>query len=381
MRGYVDWRHVGSVQCGRNGEKRRACHELAREAGLVSGAAAPRFSLALPLDAPVDVIGERAHTAEQLGFDRVWIPDERLRRSVYVALTACALKTESIGLGVGVTNPYTRHAAVTAASIASIEELRPGKVVLGLGAGGELSHLGITSQRPRTAVRDSIEMIRRLTGAESREEWSSSVGQRLEFGHGPIPIYVASRGPRMLELAGSVADGVIIGGYATPAGFRWALRHVEAGIASCGRQADDVRRLAWLYTSVDPDPEKARAAVRPIVLASMMPSRDVLGDIGVELPRRLREELDSRSWKLSRQELVEFSGQLDETLVTAFSLAGDAAECGERLATLVADEGLDELAFVCFPPAGTSVVELAERIMGGLVPAVLAASGSGRRAS
>jgi 5,10-methylenetetrahydromethanopterin reductase len=348
----------------------------------VSGAAAPRFSLALPLDAPVDAIGERAHTAEQLGFDRVWIPDERLRRSVYVALTACALKTESIGLGVGVTNPYTRHAAVTAASIASIEELRPGKVVLGLGAGGELSHLGIDPQRPRAAVRDSIETIRRLTGAESREEWSSSVGHRLEFGHGPIPIYVASRGPRMLELAGSVADGVIIGGYATPAGFRWALRQVEAGIASSGRQAaDDVRRLAWLYTSVDPDPEKARAAVRPIVLASMMTSRDVLGDIGVELPRRLREELDSRSWKLSRQELVEFSGQLDETLVTAFSLAGTAAECAERLATLVADEGIDEVAFVCFPPAGTSVVELAERIMSDLVPAVLTASDAGRRAS
>jgi hypothetical protein len=110
---------------------------------LVSGGAAPLFSLALPLDAPVDVIAERAQTAERLGFDRVWVPDERLRRSVYVALAACALKTESIGLGVGVTNPYTRHAAVTAASIASVEELRPGKVVLGLGAGGELSHLGI----------------------------------------------------------------------------------------------------------------------------------------------------------------------------------------------------------------------------------------------
>ena len=348
----------------------------------MSQAAPVLFSLALPLDAPADVIGERAQAAEQLGFDRVWLPDERLRRSVYVALTACALKTESLGLGVGVTNPYTRHPAVTAASIASVDELRPGKVVLGLGAGGELSHLGIWPQRPRTAVRDAIETIRRLTGVGSNgNEWNTSVGHRLEFGHGPIPIYVASRGPRMLELAGAVADGVMIGGYATPAGFRFALRQVEAGIADSGRQANDVRRLAWLYTSLDPDPEKARVAVRPIVLASMMTSRDVLGEIGVELPKRLREELDSRSWKLSRQELVEFSGQLDETLVTAFSLAGQAGECAERLATLVADEGIDEVAFVCFPPAGRSVVELAERIMSDLVPAVLAASHTGKRAS
>jgi 5,10-methylenetetrahydromethanopterin reductase len=343
--------------------------------------AAPLFSLALPLDAPVDVIGERAHTAEQLGFDRVWIPDERLRRSVYVALAACALKTESLGLGVGVTNPYTRHAAVTAANIATVDELRPGRVILGLGAGGELSHVGLTPQRPRTAVRETIETVRRLTGAGSGgDDWTTSVG-RLEFGNGPIPIYVASRGPRMLELAGAMADGVMIGGYATPPGFRWALRHVEAGIAGSGRRTGDVRRLAWLYTSLDADPEQARAAVRPIVLASMMTSRDVLPDIGVELPKRLRVELDSRAWKLSRQELVELSGQLDETLVTAFSLAGDAAQCAERLATLVADEGIDEVGFVCFPPAGTSVVELAERIMSDLVPAVLTASHTGRRAS
>lgn len=346
-----------------------------------SRAEPPRFSLALPLDAPVDAIAERAHRAEELGFDRVWIPDERLRRSVYVALTACALKTHSLGLGVGVTNPYTRHPAVTAASIASLDELRPGKVVLGLGAGGELSHLGITPKRPLTAVRETIDTMRRLTGAGGDEsEWSTSVGQ-LEFGNGPIPIYVASRGPRMLELAGAVADGVMIGGYATPPGFRWALRHVEAGIAGSGRQAGDVRRLAWLYTSLDPDPEKARTAVRPIVLASMMTSRDVLGDIGVELPGVLREELDSRAWKLSRQELVGLSAQLDETLVTSFSLAGEAAECAERLATLVVDEGIDEVAFVCFPPAGTSAVELAQRIMIDLVPAVLTASDSKRRAS
>lgn len=339
--------------------------------------AAVRFSVALPLDAPADVIGDRAQLAEQLGFERVWLPDERLRRSVYVALTACALKTESIGLGVGVTNPYTRHPAVTAASIASIEELRSGNVVLGIGAGGELSHLGLSLQRPRTAIRESIETIQRLTGGQgdARDRDAAPVGHRLEFGERTIPIYVASRGPRLLELAGEVADGVIIGGYATPAGFRWAMRHTETGVGNAGRHTSDVRRVAWLYTSLDAEPERARAAVRPIVMASMITSKDVLGDIGVQLPKRLRESLDRKSWKLSRQELVEASAQLDETTVTAFSLAGDAAECGERLAALVAAESIDEVAFVCFPPTRTSVVELSTRIMSELVPAAQAALG------
>jgi alkanesulfonate monooxygenase SsuD/methylene tetrahydromethanopterin reductase-like flavin-dependent oxidoreductase (luciferase family) len=110
-------------------------------------------------------------------------------------------------------------------------------------------------------------------------------------------------------------------------------------------------------------------------MASMITSRDVLGDIGVQLPARLRETLDRKGWKLSRQELVEAAAVLDETLVTAFSLAGDTSECAERLAALVAAEGLDEVAFVCFPPAGVSVVELSERIMSDLVPAALAALG------
>jgi 5,10-methylenetetrahydromethanopterin reductase len=284
------------------------------------------------------------------------------------------LKTESLGLGVGVTNPYTRHPAVTAATIATLEELRPGNVVLGLGAGGELSHLGLTVQRPRAAVREAIETIRRLTsgGGDVHERESAPVGHRLEFGDRPIPIYVASRGPRLLELAGALADGVIIGGFATLAGVRFALRQTESGISDAGRDSGEVRRVAWLYTSLDREPERARVAVRPIVLASMITSRDVLGEIGVQLPKRLREELDSKRWKLSRRELVEAAGQLDEETVTAFSLAGDAGECAERLAALLA-EGIDEVGFVCFPPTGTSVIELSERIMGDLVPAALSA--------
>jgi 5,10-methylenetetrahydromethanopterin reductase len=325
------------------------------------------------LDAPADVIGDRARAAEILGFDRVWLPDERLRRSVYVVLTACALKTEALGLGVGVTNPFTRHPAVTAASIASLEELRPSNVVLGIGAGGELSHLGLSAERPLPAVRGAIETIRRLTGGSSDEDPHdvAPVGHRLEFGERPSPIYVASRGPRLLKLAGELADGVIVGGFANVDAFRFALRQVDSGISDAGRQPTDVRRVAWLYTSVDPVAERARAAVRPIVMASMMTSRRVLEDIGVQLPERLRKELDGKGWKLSHPELVEAAAQLDEATVTAFSLAGDVGECAERLAGLMA-EGLDEVAFVCFPSEGTSVMELSERIMGELVPAALA---------
>lgn len=342
---------------------------------------ATRFSLALLLDAPSQEIGERAHVAEALGFDRVWLPDERLRRSAYVALTACALMTETIGLGVGVTNPYTRHPAVTAATIASIEELRPGKVVLGLGAGGQLSHLGITPERPRTAVRETITTVRRLTGglhvADGAADEPRGVGGRLEFGERPIPIYIASRGPGLLSLAGELADGVIVGGFADLPGFRFATRQVDAGISRAGRRPGDIRRVAWLYTSLDANPERALTAVQPIVLASMITSRNVVDDIGVILPQRLRAQLDKADWKLSNQDLAHAAAHLNQSTVSAFSLAGRVDECAERLATLIA-EGVDEVVFVCFPPAGTSVIGLAETIMSDLVPRSLASSRAGQ---
>jgi 5,10-methylenetetrahydromethanopterin reductase len=324
------------------------------------------------------VIAERAHVAEVLGFDRIWLPDERLRRSVYVALTACALKTEKLGLGVGVTNPYTRHPAVTAATIASIDELRPGNVVLGLGAGGQLSHLGLAPERPRAAVRETIRTVRRLTGGladvtNGDERDLRGVGDRLEFGERAIPVYIASRGPGLLSLAGELADGVIVGGFADLLGFRFATQQVEAGISKAGRQPSDVRRVAWMYTSLDSNPDRALTAVRPIVLASMITSRNVLDDIGVVLPPRLQEQLDESEWKLSNQDLAHAAEQLNEDIVSAFSLAGRVDECAERLATLIA-EGIDEVVFVCFPPPGKSVVELAESIMGDLVPRAIANS-------
>src|SRR4051794_18965122 len=110
---------------------------------------------------------EYAHHIEDLGLGTLWYADERFYREPYVGLAACALATSRLLLGTCVTDPYTRHPALTAAAIASLDELSNGRAVLGLGAGiSGYNNLGITLERPAIRLREAITMVRRLLAGE-----------------------------------------------------------------------------------------------------------------------------------------------------------------------------------------------------------------------
>jgi len=105
------------------------------------------------IDIPVRALGRRAEEVEDLGFDRFWLPDERLTRNVYTGLTVSALHTETLRLGVAVTNPYSRNVALTAAAAATIDELSGGRFSLGFGAGGATTALSAPAPPSRCAKR------------------------------------------------------------------------------------------------------------------------------------------------------------------------------------------------------------------------------------
>ena len=114
---------------------------------------------------PVAEVADLAVLAERLGYRRCWVYDEGLvTRDVYVTLTAIALATEKILLGPGITNPYVRHPGVTAAAVATIDELSGGRAFVGLGAGGVLTldPLGIDRRRPVATVSHMVSALRDL---------------------------------------------------------------------------------------------------------------------------------------------------------------------------------------------------------------------------
>ena len=116
---------------------------------------------------PADRLVGLARDAERLGYDYLWLADERFFREVYASLTLCALRTERIKLGPCVTDPYSRHPAMTAMAIATVDEISRGRAVLGIGAGvSGFREMGVTRTRPGVAIREAVELIRPLLAGE-----------------------------------------------------------------------------------------------------------------------------------------------------------------------------------------------------------------------
>jgi 5,10-methylenetetrahydromethanopterin reductase len=324
-------------------------------------------------------VAERAREYERLGFTDIWVPDERLLRNVYVSLATIATATERIGLGPGVTNPYTRHPAHTAAAIATVDELSGGRANLAFGAGGGLEAYGVDRSRPVGRLREAIEIVRLLLSGETvsyEGETHALRGTQLDFRPlRPIPIHLAGRGPKVLELAGELADGVIIGGFADEAGIGYAREHIGRGLARSGRSEADVDLMSWLYVSVDEDGDAARVAVSRMVLASLITSRPIVDRLGIELPRRLRDHLDADGWRYPRISTAEAAELLTPEIVDAFSAAGTPAEVQAKLRRIRA-LGIDHVTFVLFPTPGIGAPDLARRVAETVVSPLLESEGA-----
>jgi 5,10-methylenetetrahydromethanopterin reductase len=335
-----------------------------------------RFGFAAVIDVPLRRLGERGELVEQLGFDRYWLPDERLTRNVYAGLTVTALHTRAIQLGIAVTNPYTRNVGITAAAAATVDELSGGRLSLGFGAGGGLGHYGVERTRPAVAVREAVHVTRALWGNQPVTFDGRHVRMRdarLDFAATrQVPIYIAARGPRLLELAGEIADGAIIGGFASPQGIAHAKTAIGRGLERAGRSWDDVDLVSWLYTSVADDAAAARRAVSRLVTTSLVTSRPILETIGVQVPAPLRECLEASGWSVSAETIDECSRHLSDEILDAFSVAGTPDDCARKLVE-VARQGVKEMAMVALPAEGQTPDDLAQRLASEVLPAVRSA--------
>ena len=171
-----------------------------------------KFAVSVFGNQPMPQIVERVKMIEALGFDAVWFGDlQRICREVYVEMTACALNTSRITLGIGVTMPTTRHASVTASAFASLHDLAPGRIRAGISTGD--SGVRSIGRRPESIA--SLESyIRQVKGLLQNEvvEFDEGGSAKLAWLQSPtdIPIYVAATGPRLTRAAGRMADGAIL---------------------------------------------------------------------------------------------------------------------------------------------------------------------------
>src|SRR5262249_8690810 len=251
LRGQGRRRAAQHRAAGRGGQRhrlghRRAHHEPADHRGEDRPRRGRRLmaittGLLLLPSFPPERLAPTAQLAERTGFDYLWLADERFFREVYSSLTLCALRTERIALGTCVTDPYSRHPALTALAIATLDEISGGRAVLGMGAGvSGFSELGIKRERPGVAMREAVELIRRLLTGEPVNYAGSTV--RLEGGHldgtprrADVPVYIAPQRPVGCRAAGRVADGAIMQGCVAEPLFRFFKDTVARGAREAGR--------------------------------------------------------------------------------------------------------------------------------------------------
>ena len=235
---------------------------------------------------------------ESVGYDQLWYTDVRLFRECYVGLAALAGATERIHLGPGVTDPYSRHPAVTAATIATLDELSGGRALLGLGVGGTgFRELGITTPLPVAALRETVGLVRRLLRGEEvtvQGKVISLARGRLQFAprRATIPIYFATHGAQIARLAGEVADGVLIANTLASSAIAFYLGQIREGAAKAGRRLDALDVSLRFEVCLDDDEEAAFAVMRRRVALRLMagyPHLEFLERLDVALPAEFLE--------------------------------------------------------------------------------------------
>ena len=276
--------------------------------------------------------------AEDSGFEYTWITDHYNNRNVYSMLTILALKTSSIKLGPGVTNPYHISPAVTASAIATINELSNGRAVLGIGAGDKVTfdRIGISWTKPLRRMREAVEIIRLLHGGKS-VSYDGKIfkfnGARLDFKAGNIPIYIGAQGPKMLQLAAELGDGVLINA-SHPRDFETAKENIDAGLEKAGKSRDEFDVVAYASMSVDKDANKARNASKIVVAFIVAGSPDIIFErhgISMDDVQKVREALNNA---FTKGDWPGVSKAVTDEMIDSFSISGSPDQVIERIKEL-----------------------------------------------
>ncbi len=297
----------------------------------------PRFGLNRFDSRSVDAFVADVRRAEQLGWDAALQPDSQLRRrDTYVLLAAAARATERITLGPLLANPVNRHPTVTASSIATIDELAPGRVLLGWGVGDTAVRLAGLKPARVKELEASTRLMRALLDGEAVEVGAARPA-RLPH-HRPVPIWIAAGGPKTLRMAGSVADGVFIRVGTHAANIATAVEAIRAGAAEAGRDPATVKLAAIFHTVLVDEPARALTMARSMAAGYYEYSPALF-----DPPRLSWTGPDPETLKRTGGVWPDFhhapdleqSGRVVDLLpvqaADAFSLRGDPAEVARRL--------------------------------------------------
>jgi 5,10-methylenetetrahydromethanopterin reductase len=313
-----------------------------------------------------------ATLAEEVGFSLVGVADSQsVFRELYSVMALCAQATRRVLIGATVTNPVTRHPAVAASAIATVDEIAPGRSIFGLGSGDSaVLNLG---ERPATlaGLRAYLGALRQLFTGRDTEWLGKQI--RLTWAPRPVPLYLAAEGPRTLELAGELCDGVIVNLGLQPELIREAVARVQAGARRAGRDPASVDLWALVRVNVVDD---VRAGIDEIKMELASSAHHVfrftlegkhvppaLADAIRRVQQAYQPAAHERLGPSPNAALLDAEGPLLRYLADRFAVVGPAEACAHKLRAVV-DAGIGGLLFTGFVPDRQRLIRaLGEKIL------------------
>jgi 5,10-methylenetetrahydromethanopterin reductase len=274
----------------------------------------------------------------------VWQAESRLVREATVPMAAFAASTERLIVGSGVVNTWTRNVALLASTFVTLDDLAPGRIVLGIGAWWDplARKVGIDRTRPLRCMRETVEACRRLFMLEEvtmHGEFVHLDGVRIDVVHGDtsprnIPIYIGATGPRMLELSGEIADGVVLNYMVSPSYNDEAMERIEAGARRAGRTVEEIDRPQLVVCSLDEDRAKALDAARLLLTQYLGQQPHIMKASGVD--QSLIDEINSIvDWPAGHDEIEKAASIVPDEVVQLVSASGTPNDCRAKVAQYI----------------------------------------------
>src|SRR5205823_800232 len=281
-----------------------------------------------------------AQLAEANGFEAVWQAESRLVREATVPMAAFAAVTDRIKVGSGVVNNWTRNVGLLAATFSTLDDLAPGRIILGIGAWWEplAGKVGIDRRKPLQAMREVVEVTRRLLAMENvtfHGEFVRVTDIEIDIVHGErapkqVPIFIGATGMKMMELAGEIADGVVLNYLVGPAYNAEAIAALAEGASRAGRELTSIDRPQLVVCSLDEDRELALDRARELVTQYLGQQPHIMKASGVD--QSLLDEIGQvLTWPAGPEEIRRAMKLVPDDVVQLITASGTAEECRAKV--------------------------------------------------
>ena len=278
--------------------------------------------------------------AESKGFEAVWQAESRLVREATVPMAAFASVTKTLKVGSGVVDCWSRNPARLAATFSTLDDLAPGRVILGIGAWWDplAQKVGISRAKPLRAMREIVTTVRALLNNETvtfNGEFVHLDGVELDYVYQDrrpkdVPIYIGATGMQMMELTGEIADGVVLNYLVSPEYNQKAMEALTAGADRVGRSVESIDRPQLVVCSVHEDRKTALDMARQMVTQYLGQQPHIMKASGV--PQSLLDKVGSvLTWPATHEQVVAASKHVPEEIVQMLTASGTPAEARQRV--------------------------------------------------